>query len=418
MFVGLILTALMAYGAYKLEVWVLGLAKVHLGLWWNIGILVAVAALGSAVPTMFRAYIRLAARITEVEFRVEREHGEQITQANGPLGRPWRVVSTSYIHISIRMFRLSMRVAPLGSVRRVTKTTSFDAPYRQQSEILEAKDTTWLQSRIPESESIDTAIFVDEESSPAPWEAVIGLLQGRLESYSQQRRGFRRVRADQTIGLDTPMRAGLKVVSWSGERSAARYAPAAWEDGLQRAWGYALAAPEFSGGTLRRDEGIGVVHIVGKPVETDGGLRIRMSNSPDAREEPMQADQIAAALPSARLCIVQDFPETPRERVTSDRYAANLARRLGFQMVRAGIPAVIYIPPLREDGTAWVLTRLAQAIGDSAEPGLASLGQAVEDVRRRITGMENPEIAFDVCFYSPASLNLKREASSDRVEED
>jgi hypothetical protein len=467
---GLIIIALVCYGVYKFEVWALDLVGIHWGFWPNIGLLALVIALGSAVPAMFRVYFRTAredddrdaddrdaiesdaappevqpsngkaipvdgswtvlrqelvrlsrqllgrmTRIAELEFRVQRQDDEQIMQWNDPLVKPWRIVQTGYIRISVRLFRLRLRGDPF---RRLTETTSFDAPYRQQSQILETRSSKWFHSWIPASESIDTAIFVGEESSAAPWEAVIGLMQGRLESYGQQRYGFRRERPDQTIRLDTPLRADLKVVTWSAERSAKRYAPAAWEEGLQGTWNHALAAPEFSGGTLRRDAGIGVAHIVGKPVETEGGLRIRMSNSSAALEEPIQPDQIAAALRSARLCIVQDFPETPRQRLTSDRYAANLARRLCFQMVRAGVPAVIYIPPLQEPETAWVLTRLAQAIGGSAQPGLASLKSAVQEVRRRIAGMTHPdseaptEIAFDVCFYSPASLNLKREPTS------
>src|SRR5262249_34282766 len=159
-----------------------------------------------------------------------------------PLVMPWRVISNRYFRISARLFSVqlfSLTWRDASSLHRsVTMTTSFDAPYRQQSEILEASDTKWFHSRIPESESINTAIFVGEEWSAAPGEAVIGLMQGRLAFYGQQRYGFRRHREDQTIRVDTPIRADLKVVTWSVERGAARYAPAAWEKGLKGTWSH------------------------------------------------------------------------------------------------------------------------------------------------------------------------------------
>jgi hypothetical protein len=189
----------------------------------------------------------------------------------------------------------------------------------------------------------------------------------------------------------------------------------AWRSELDDTWRVELVAPEFSQGTLRFDSGVGFVHILGRPTETEGGLRIQMSNSVSFAEDTIRPAQIASALPSVRLCIVQDFPEPARPRVASDRYSANLARRLCFQLVSAGIPAALYIPPLEEDLAAWVVQTVAHVLGSSPRPGLAALQQSMHRIRQHIAASRETdpeaasEIAFDVCFYGPTSLNLRRE---------
>jgi hypothetical protein len=409
------------YGMYKGQVAALGAIGVHLGFWGNVAVLLVLFGVLGTVPQAFRSLMKLVARTIQVEIRIRAGPDVLVTyggetdnlQINDPFRVHWQI--DEQVRIYVPLFGYTFPRFAEGQ----SKTTTFASPYRAQSEMISESNQlkTSLSSPrwIPQSAAFNAVISVDEKSSAAPWEAVIGLMGGQLQFFSEHRLAFRRERADLRIYLDTPMRRDLRVEVWSVEHIGSRFA-ATWQIGLKDTWRLKLMAPEFSRGTLRRDEGVGFVHILGRPTETEGGLHIQMSKpaEPSFAEDMIRPAQVASALPSVRLCIVQDFPEPPRPRVASDRYSANLARRLCFHLISAGIPAAIYLPPLAEDLAAWVVQSLAHVLGSSPRLGLSALQQSVHQIRQRIAASREAdpeaatEIAFDVCFYGPASLNLKR----------
>ena len=127
--------------------------------------------------------------------------------------------------------------------------------------------------------------------------------------------------------------------------------------------------------------------------------------------------------PRTRVCLVQDFPEDAHRRTTSDRYAANIARRLAAEIHALGIPVVIMIPSLPERRSSDVLAILANAIDRFPRVATRALLAAVEQARRKISieawpdSMAATELACDLILYSAPQvrLSLEKASSSSRL---
>jgi hypothetical protein len=190
-----------------------------------------------------------------------------------------------------------------------------------------------------------------------------------------------------------------------------RFASAAWSSaGGETPFLHSMESPNLAA-TLRKDTNIGILYVVAKPQESSTGVVLRPQGSDEIRPH-----QLISQAPATRVCILQDLPEEHLTRTPSDRYAANIARRFGFQLHNGGVPAVIVIPPLRESLAASVLTILAQTLTRFPIDGERALLAAVQEARVKIAAEANSnaeiatEIAFDLCFYVSRRLNLSKQS--------
>ncbi len=407
--------ALLLYRGYTAGLHWLGF---HLPTWANILSLMAVISALSSIPSLWRSHMLMMARLYLFE-RIIESSGE-ITSLNDPLTHPWTIKYLSYF----RPLKIFSNLGPLkifekkilaGKASKISGLTTFDQPYAKQSEILLAPQNTisrFFFAIIPSGVLFDTVLYLNEDSAAAPWEAVIGLASDNAHVFQDQHYRFWRRAIDVTSALDRPMPAKARVATWAHDLSAARFA-AAWTTALAQKLPHALEAPLISGGDLRTDSSIAILHFIGKAVETSAGLRIQFGNESESVGAELRADQFAAALPSLRVCILQDLPAEPGQRTTSDRYVANIARRFGFQVHRAGVSVVIVIPPLGTELGVKVISTLAETVASLPKAGVPALVGTVQKLRELTAKEANSdaetatEMAFDICLYAPSDLNLE-----------
>jgi hypothetical protein len=302
----------------------------------------------------------------------------------------------------------------LGKVG-VTTYSSFEEPYAKQAEVLPAETRksvhrlfgiTWSPTAV--------VIELDERAAAAPWEAIFGMPIGDpIDASTKPFHSFQRRQTGRSIYVDAAP-GEIGVLTLYADLSAARFAPPAWDIRTkERApFGYRFEAFSFSDGLLRQDATVDVLHVVGRPVETAGGLRLRFDRENTPTPVEASADQLATRYPMMRLCIFQDFPEEPRSRNSSDRYTASLGRRFSFQLQRVGISAVVMLPALPLELSGEVVSELARAIAGRPRTGVSALEIALVKVRQIISdraGSERAEaleLAFDVVFQAPERLNF------------
>lgn len=381
---------------------------VNLSTWANILSLIAIIAALSSIRTLWRSFTSMAARLYLFEHIIE-PSGE-VSNLNDPLTNPWRIKYLSYV----RPLKLLGKIL-VSKASRTSGLTTFDQPYAKQSEILlmpRNAISRFFVRTIPSGLLFDTVLYLNEDSAAAPWEAVIGLSGSNARVFQDQHYRFWRRRIDVTTALERPMPAEARVATWAHDLSAARFA-AAWTTALAQKLPHTLEAPLIPGGTLRTDTSIAILHFIGKAVETSAGLRIQFGKESESVGAELRADQFAAALPSLRVCILQDLPEEPGQRTTSDRYVANVARRFGFQVHRAGVSVVIVIPPLRSELGVQVISTLAETVASLPKDGVPALVRAIQNLRELTAKEGHPdaetatEMAFDICLYAPSALNLE-----------
>lgn len=392
----LVTAALGIYLGYK---FLLGLFHIHWSTLANVGsllgLIIAISLIVTLVPRLVGWFLGLVSYAYTVDRVIVPVAG--LASPNDPLVVP-RTIQQRF-----RMFRF------YGTQnKRTSEPVSLAEPYAKQSAIL--MNDVRLIKRIPQGSNIDNTIIVDESSAAAPWEAIFGLLGGNFRTFDQVRYRFRRMIGSRSLGVEDAFPESIRAVTWSWDPSASRLFAAEWIT-AKHGESHELESPNLAG-TMRTDSGIGILHVVAQPLESSSGVVLRPSGN-----EEIRPAQLIAAAPAVRVCIVQDIPEEHNVRGPSDRFAANVARRFGFQLHKAGVPAVVTIPPLPEHLSATVLAIFAVAIMKYPTHGERVLWTAVQDARVTIAKLvaeanRDPaiatEIAFDLCYYAPQRLNLSK----------
>jgi hypothetical protein len=299
---------------------------------------------------------------------------------------------------------------PLFGVRvRTTDPVGFDQSYGFQAICVPSKE--W--GHLPVENIIEI-----EAAAAAPWEAIFSL-NGKWPGarYDEQKCSFRREMVKSLVvpWIPSAIPATGRVVTWRlvTDRQSAQV----WGAALNGRLSYAMEEPAIAG-TLRRDDSIEILHILGRAAEITSGVGLQMQKS-GGMQQSIGADgaillppSILSLAPQTRVCLVQGFPEDQHQRTTSDRYAANIARLLGAQIHSLGIPVVIMIPSLPEEQSRAVLSNIANAIGRFPRQGERALLAAVEEARRKISQDAQPdpisatELACDLILYSTAQVRL------------
>jgi hypothetical protein len=162
-----------------------------------------------------------------------------------------------------------------------------------------------------------------------------------------------------------------------------------------------------------------VLHLVATAIATPAGVRLRMAGAdPYAQQtvqqdwgELLRADELAERFPHLAVCVLQAMPglggEVSDQFREADREQTAYLRLFAAELVLAGVPAVVTLPPLPA-AVAWeALVPFATAIKAQDQDSVTALIQAVRDAQlviispRHLGGNESRiEAAFDVCLYA------------------
>jgi hypothetical protein len=383
---GLAFFALISEGLYKLWIWILSLFHVHLPGWEATLALITLLVFLGFVPAMARGYIAFIAHAFRARLRIKCSV-EPVSELD-PLTVPCEIEGSLYFASSWRFRRTSFKTMPV----------SFDQPYAVQS----ARSLANARLNLP----IEYIIEI-EKAAAAPWEAIFALNGGKTESYDKGNSRYRRMLADKEQPMLPPIPATGRAVTWRLETD--RQSAQVWETAMGGRMAHTIEEPETVG-SLRRDDSIAVLHIMGRPVETPTGLGIGLLKS--NTESMLLPQSIQMVAPLVRVCIVQDFQADAHPRTPSDRYAANIARLLGYQIHAQGVPVVIMIPSLPEAQAAEVLQNIATAVGRFPALAGPALTKAVEASRRKISRDAKPdtmsatELACDLILYCGFNVEL------------
>jgi WD40 repeat protein len=179
-----------------------------------------------------------------------------------------------------------------------------------------------------------------------------------------------------------------------------------------------------------------VVHVIGSPVETASGVRIRIGGGAAGRRAGQSAEEeVRGAMllgpddlgrPRGLLVVVQKEPaELPNEggRGQTEREQVGELRLLAAGVSVAGAPAVLLLPSLPEDAAAMVLERLAILLARTRpEARAGALPRIVGELRalvarevayrRRLDEPDWRELALDITLFQ-RRVQLAEGGSSD-----
>ncbi len=389
---GLVVIVGAAYGLYRGWAYLLGRFGLHWGRGWLITSFIVFCLLLLSLPQIGAGFVALMSSALQVRRRV----GDRRTPTIE--ADPLRYPVALNEKVCIAGTRSSFWKERTGT----TGPTSFDLPYPTQAAAVSSASLAHLP--------IENIIEI-ESSAAAPWEAIFALSKVKSGLYHDQKSMFRREMAPSLAvpSIPSPIPPHSRAVTWRLDTD--RISAQVWETALKGRLIHDLEEP-IATGTLRRDDSIEILHILGKPIEVNGTLCLQMQRYDSSMATALYTRSILSQAPQTRLCIVQDFPGEPSMRTTSDRYAANVARLFGWQMHSVGIAAVIMIPPLPEALSRTVLAKIAGAVGRFSRRGRHFLFAAVEASRRTISkeGKPDPEsaseIACDLVLYSTPEVRL------------
>jgi hypothetical protein len=279
-------------------------------------------------------------------------------------------------------------------------------------------------ARLVITTSVTVILQLDERITAAPWEALSALKWGLMASAGagsfhpalwQFRLSYRRTLDGPTVRLTDPIPGPHCFVSCLGRLSDAAILRRREIPGRR---GSAPVAVEIALASepVRDKDTVTLCHLVAAPVETSGGLRLTFAQrtSPVLTPPDLVAPaDFVAGLGRLRVVVLQGFPvATDGPRTDADRDSAAMMRRVGADLMRARVPAVIVLPPLRAGLAAEALDTIFTAVALGPRDAGRRLGEAVSGVQRMIAAEPgaNPddalEAAFEVCFYMIDALNL------------
>jgi tetratricopeptide (TPR) repeat protein len=159
-----------------------------------------------------------------------------------------------------------------------------------------------------------------------------------------------------------------------------------------------LADTEGSGALGIDEDGAAVLHVIGTPLDTSSGPRIRIGGfTADVGQRSEQAVRAAATLLKLerlpldrfRLVVLQEEPEGAATRLDSERERTANLRALAGDAFAAGAPAVVMLPALPPEVAAGALRILA-----FTRPGTGdtdALHTGVAGMRRHVATTAAPE---------------------------
>jgi hypothetical protein len=338
------------------------------------------------------------------------------------------------IHVSIELQqgpRWELRLWPPPFVYRPEVQTtsrlseaSLLRPYAWSAQGLDqelGKDLGALK-KLLRARSVPVRLHVDDALVPYPWEALLSLAvpAGVPGQWKEPLRYYR------TGG---PPLSGPR--GWPGDVRVV--SSETWADLFEPAWQAAKPGAAIRPGLdgLQEMGPVRVLHLVGRPIQTQAGLLLQvgtggLEKTSSVQQEPVGRGGLLVAaedLPRehAWLVVVQGIPVDGMARGEADREDAAYLRAIAADMLRVGSQAVVVLPAMPPALVRKVLARLGRGLRGKHPPSLRQMLEVVTGVRAEImdwrydaynsgtqTGQERSsdvvnavlaELALDVCLY-------------------
>ena len=379
------------------------------------GAVIALASLPAMLGGLSSLYIRLC------EFRVEIVPAEAPANRNRPLDVVYTVRNSTKF-LRFYLFRNHRQLQPTTEERY--------AWLNEQMSVKKPQTNYRLLKRLLFGAMADIEIGVDESTAAAPWEAIVHLPshESALADSPFRTRRALQMREGRTAQVPAAGRLKVAVWSWAPETQVASRKIIE----LLRTGGSKLEVviPPFPNATAPDTD---ILVIYGNPGEGTAAPGLELENV--KRTTQFQATQaystdstanaapaglhtttsITSRCPNLRICIVQPPPSSISRRVSSDRRDAGLMRRIGAELFRTGIPAVLMLPSAVEQTPAEILGKLRPVLrGDLGPRNTArTIVAAVSDLQRALATLNLPdteaalEIALDVCLYIEKRVDLR-----------
>ena len=207
-----------------------------------------------------------------------------------------------------------------------------------------------------------------------------------------------------------PKRTIRSLVSWVNNKQQAEIARISWQDLFQSenisCWiGESNKVRErfmFSARNERAE--VSVLHLVGDPIVTANGVRLRSESvlfeSLGERGSDLLrvGKEVPELFPNLEFCIVQTSPKERPRRTSRERFDAAHMRTLAAELFEAGVPAVVAIPSLSMDISVSVLRLFAPALQNWQSSRV--LFKAIQQAQLSLLRESLEEQAFDLCLYA------------------
>ena len=379
--------------------------------WLRVAIFIALLVLvpyGAArIPKVLGAFAKLYARWIRVQFEVSYE--ETPKDINKPFGSP--------AVLRYRTFLLGWVIHDWRELRfRSSEETAYAPAAWDALQAREARSISrWVRwsFRTP----CGALLVLDEASAGTPWETLQVVISGI--PFSQIPLFIRRSTRQRKVTSTLSWRAPVDVLTWGS--------PTVWQSHPD--WSvnfratFAGTPEEFD----RQRDDVGILRVVGSPVESTAGLILRVVSASHARYLNVQSSQsdesytvrpgdLAARYPSLRFCMVQLPPGEIRDRLSTDRRDSALLKRIGAEIFSSGAPAVLVVPVLSTEACDELLNAIAKVIAARPENAVETIERALVSFRRGWVNKFAPkpedaeEIAADICLYAHDKVSFRLES--------
>jgi hypothetical protein len=177
-----------------------------------------------------------------------------------------------------------------------------------------------------------------------------------------------------------------------------------------------LRSFESSGALLETNPQVGVLRIIGVPIDNSLGLTLQVRLD---RGEPfsVRGADLPLRYPALRLCIVQCPPAEVGRRLSSDRRNAAILKRIGAEIFSAGVPIVILLPVLPDRVAEALIDDIYAVVGK--KHAVRQLQNVLGKIRRQPPDSIAPdsqtaeETLADICMYSIETVSLAMDLEPD-----
>lgn len=401
-------------------------------LWQSLAVLIALFAVGLALPRVLRLYMSAAMSMISRAYRVKSDGKEG--DANRSLLTALRLTL-----IRPRLFGIrDLVIDPAAEVPpNETGAAGRSGSYRELARAVPEKirkgldlERRWVGTRYVRCKWV-----VDDQTAVAPLEAMFQLPSEKIERFEQTRLVCWRDVAVRSPRPASPPAGRLRVVTFASSLAHVDMARAGWgADIITRGCTH---TSEPVDALLKTDmPSVSVVHLIGKPLDVNGTLTLDLGGAEAPPTLPQVIDvglrasgrgvraataDIVKQFPDLQMCVIQLPPTNDSMRDASSRYEAGLLRRLGADLCRRGVPAVVLLPALREDATKAALQSLGEWVAREATRrprrwwrAPNPLPTAVRRTQELVAGCYDDkereasiELALDVCVYDTGEIDLR-----------
>jgi hypothetical protein len=359
------------------------------------------------IPKLFGAMSKLYGRLIRIEF--EASYDEMPNEMYRPLGSR-----------SVLRFRTFLMGWVIQNWRELRLGTSEETAYAPAAaEIFHRREAgsipRWVRwsFRTP----CEALLVLDEASAGAPWESLQQVMSGL--PFSQIPLFIRRSTRQRKLASPLPWRAPVDVLTWGS--------PTVWQSHPDWSVNFrATFAGTFEEFDRQRDD-VGILRVVGSPVESTAGLILRVVSESHARYANVQSSRrdesytvrpgdLVARYPSLRFCIVQLPPGEIRDRLSTDRRDSALLKRIGAEIFSSGAPAVLVVPVLSTEACDELLNAIAKVIAARPENAVGNMERMLVSFRSGWVNKFAPkpedaeEIAADICLYAHDKVSFRLES--------